>query len=53
VLQAVGCEIEAVGEDVLGSEFASPIAVWCASVGTLRGGANPYYPAWAAGILRE
>ncbi len=49
-LSAMGHPVVPVEEDVLGFEFASPAAVLRETDGTLRGGGNPYYPAFAVGI---
>ncbi|MFM9105810.1 MAG: gamma-glutamyltransferase family protein [Chloroflexota bacterium] len=46
-LAAMGHDVQPIEEDVLGFEFASPAGVLRRD-GVLFGGANPYYPAWAA-----
>lgn len=48
-LRAMGHEVEAIEEDVLGFEFGSPVGILVDGA-VLRGGANPYYPAMAVGI---
>lgn len=48
-LRSMGHQIEVIEEDVLGFEFGSPVGV-LVDRRTLRGGANPYYPAMAVGI---
>ncbi|MGI9253750.1 MAG: gamma-glutamyltransferase family protein, partial [Thermomicrobiales bacterium] len=48
-LAAMGYDVEPIEEDVLGFEFASPVGVLREGA-TLRGGANPYYPAYAVGV---
>jgi gamma-glutamyltranspeptidase / glutathione hydrolase len=48
-LEAMGHQIEPLEEDVLGFEFGSPVGI-LVDGDTLRGGANPYYPAMAVGL---
>jgi gamma-glutamyltranspeptidase/glutathione hydrolase len=48
-LRGLGHRIGAVVEDVGNNHFASPVGIQRAPDGTLRGGANPYYPAMAIG----
>lgn len=49
-LQARGHRLQVVVEDVGNVPFASPVGILVEADGTLRGGANPYYPAMAIGI---
>ena len=48
-LRAMGHDVEAIEEDVLSFEFGSPVGILIDG-DTLRGGANPYYPAMAVGL---
>jgi gamma-glutamyltranspeptidase len=48
-LRAMGHEVEAIEEDVIGFEFGSPVGILVDGA-ILRGGANPYYPAMAVGL---
>ncbi|MBX6341790.1 MAG: gamma-glutamyltransferase family protein [Thermomicrobiaceae bacterium] len=48
-LRERGHRLQVVVEDLGGAPFASPCGVLVAPDGTLRGGANPYYPAMAIG----
>lgn len=49
-LRARGHRLQVVVEDVGNVPFASPVGILVEADGTLRGGANPYYPAMAIGI---
>ena len=49
-LRARGHRLQVVVEDVANVPFASPVGVLVGRDGTLRGGANPYYPAMAIGL---
>jgi gamma-glutamyltranspeptidase / glutathione hydrolase len=48
-LRGMGHTIDILEEDMLSFEFGSPVGVHN-DAGTLRGGANPYYPAMAVAI---
>ncbi len=48
-LQQIGHTVEVLEEDMLSFEFGSPVGVQNDG-GTLRGGANLYYPAMAIAI---
>ncbi|MFN8593207.1 MAG: gamma-glutamyltransferase [Thermomicrobiales bacterium] len=48
-MMAMGHQVESIEEDVIGFDFGSPVGIQVDG-DTLRGGANPYYPAMALGL---